>query len=328
MIPTLWVKANARLHLGQLDLNGSCGRIYGGLGLAIDRPYLEVSGQPAQGLEVFGRAGADREVGRAEKIARTYLDHYQLPGAKIVLEKTLPRHSGLGSGTQLALAIGFVLTRLYGLSPSTTELASITDREGSRSGIGVAVFDQGGFIVDGGRKVVEADSASPLYEVPPITVRLPFPENWRIIVAVPEAAFKIFGQTEIDAFRSLPPMSEAVSGHITRQVLMQVLPSLVDRDIVRFGQGVSRIQQELGAYFAPVQKGPYSSDKGAEVAAFFQTEKVCGSGQSSWGPTVYGFVEENRAELLVQAVRDILGPTGEVFAAQGVNQGAQWGWLL
>lgn len=323
-MPTFWVKANARLHLGQLDLNGSLGRIYGGLGLAIDQPHLLLSGKRAQKLEI---TGVEQDVSRARKIAQHYLEHYALPGAKIELQKTLPWHSGLGSGTQLSLAIGFLLTRLYGLSPSTPELASLTDREGSRSGIGVAVFDQGGFIVDGGKiKTNEQSTTESTFYVPPVTVRLPFPENWRIIVAIPKATIKVFGKAEVEAFQSLPPMSEAVSGRITRHLLMQVLPSLLDKDIVNFGQGVTSIQSYLGEYFTPVQNGSFSSDKGAELAEFFVSQGVCGIGQSSWGPTVYGFVEQDRAEQIEQATKLISGPSVEVFTARGSNQGVQWGW--
>ena len=36
------VIAPARLHLGFLDLNGSLGRLFGSIGLAIDRPRTEL----------------------------------------------------------------------------------------------------------------------------------------------------------------------------------------------------------------------------------------------------------------------------------------------
>ena len=42
------VKTPARLHSGLIDLNGDLGRLYGGLGVAIDHPntVLEVEKSP------------------------------------------------------------------------------------------------------------------------------------------------------------------------------------------------------------------------------------------------------------------------------------------
>ena len=58
--------------------------------------------------------------------------------------------SGLGSGTQLALAVGRRSLRCsMSRSPAST-LAARLDR-GARSGIGIGAFEQGGFVIDGGR---------------------------------------------------------------------------------------------------------------------------------------------------------------------------------
>ncbi|NLA04271.1 MAG: hypothetical protein GX881_00980, partial [Firmicutes bacterium] len=144
-----WVRVGARLHLGHLDLNGSMGRYYGGIGLAINQPRLEVLVEKQEGLTLASKY-SDK---RVEIIAQKYIDFYDLPGAKIEILQVIPTHCGLGSGTQLALALGLAITRVYGLHPPPAELARVTDREGSRSGIGVAAFEQGGVLVDGGVRV-------------------------------------------------------------------------------------------------------------------------------------------------------------------------------
>jgi len=326
-MPKCWMKTGARLHLGQLDLNGSLGRLYGGLGLAIDQPQLELTAERENGLYIDS-PGLEED--RVRLIAQQYLDHYCLPGARINLIQSLPSHSGLGSGTQLALALGFVLTRLYGLQPPLLELAELTDREGSRSGIGVAGFEQGGFLVDGGTPVQAGEPSSLTQKrrrhVPPLLTRLPFPEEWAVIIAIPNKEEKMFGSKEEQAFRSLVPMEEQVAGRISRLLLLKLLPGLAEKDLVRFGQAVTEIQEYLGDYFTPVQGGRFATSQGEQVAKYLLSKGAAGVGQSSWGPAVYGFTDDENLAALTKATRDFMGEQGQVWVARGLNRGAAWGW--
>jgi len=68
----------------------------------------------------------------------------------INIEAAIPEHVGLGSGTQMSLAIGSALNAIYNLGLSVRDIAAITER-GLRSGIGIGIFEQGGLVVDGGR---------------------------------------------------------------------------------------------------------------------------------------------------------------------------------
>jgi beta-RFAP synthase len=325
-MPKCWMKTGARLHLGQLDLNGSLGRLYGGLGLAIDQPQLELTAERENGLYIDS-PGLEKD--RVNLIAQQYLDHYSLPGARIKLIQSLPSHCGLGSGTQLALALGFILTRLYGLQPPLPELAELTDREGSRSGIGVAGFEQGGFLVDGG-KPIQAGESSGLTQikrhVPPLLTRLSFPEEWAVIIAIPNKEEKMFGSKEEQAFRSLLPMEEQVAGRICRLLLLKLLPGLAEKDLVRFGQAVTEIQEYLGDYFTPVQGGRFATSQGEQVAKCLLSKGAAGVGQSSWGPAVYGFTDDENLATLTLAARDVMGEQGQVWVARGLNRGAAWGW--
>ncbi|WP_347489828.1 beta-ribofuranosylaminobenzene 5'-phosphate synthase family protein [Desulfoscipio sp. XC116] len=319
---SLWVKVGARLHLGQLDLNGSLGRLYGGLGLAIDQPCLEITAEKKNDLVILG---PEKEKKRLQRLVRKYLDFYGLPGVRLELLESLPMHSGLGSGTQLALAVGFAITRVYGLAPAVTELAVITDREGSRSGIGVAAFEQGGFFIDGGM-CTNIIRQTGLFEVPPILARTPFPEEWAIILALPHKEEEMFGQEEVKAFASLPPMAEEISGMICRLLLMKLLPSLMEKDLVSFGQAVTEIQKRIGSHFTPVQGGIYASKAGADVAAYLLRQGAAGVGQSSWGPTIYAFTSRDKKTDLLEKTRNFLGKRGLVWTASGRNQGVSWGW--
>lgn len=307
--------------MGHLDLNGSLERLYGGLGLAVDQPQLEVVVQKQTDLCILCPTD-ERE--RIEKIACKYLEYYKLPGIKIEVINSLPSHSGLGSGTQLALALGFAITRVYGLETPIAELAVITDREGSRSGIGVAAFEQGGFVVDGGKPI--NSKTDDRFLIPPLLARMPFPEEWAVILALPHKEEKIFGSQEEKAFNSLPPMDEQISATICRLVLMKLLPSLQEKNLLEFGQAVTTIQNYVGNYFAPFQGGKYSSPLGFELEKFLLSQGATGIGQSSWGPTIYAFTTLENSIRLLEHTRSFLGKRGQVWIVKGTNRGASWGW--
>jgi beta-ribofuranosylaminobenzene 5'-phosphate synthase len=49
------VRANARLHLGLLDNNGDLGRLYGSIGLAVDRPKLVLKADKSRSADRASR---------------------------------------------------------------------------------------------------------------------------------------------------------------------------------------------------------------------------------------------------------------------------------
>src|SRR5204863_84188 len=66
--------------------------------------------------------GPDRD--RAEEFARRFLGYHELAtGVRLVIHRTIPPHSGLGSGTQLGLAVARAMAELTGLPVSPVELA-------------------------------------------------------------------------------------------------------------------------------------------------------------------------------------------------------------
>ncbi|HML35270.1 beta-ribofuranosylaminobenzene 5'-phosphate synthase family protein [Sporomusa sphaeroides] len=324
MPSTFWLSTGARLHLGQLDLNGSLGRMYGGIGLALDQPKLELEAWRSAGIEI---EAPDAERKRIEKITLLYLQHYSLPGIAIRVTKTLPAHSGLGSGTQLALALGFAISRVYGLDVPLQELAGVTDRESSRSGLGVATFQQGGFVVDGGKPLnAGCGTGESLYYIPPLVARLAFPQDWRIMLVLPCSPERVSGSMEENKFKALSPMDEEISGRIARLVLMQLLPALAEQNLPAFGHAVTGIQEYLGDYFTPVQGGRFATDEGAWMAKYLLSRDVAGVGQSSWGPTVYAFVHKTEAAALSEAVKQLVDDRTRIWLASGINHGASWGW--
>ncbi len=314
----VFVEAPARLHFGVLDLRGTMGRWFGGIGAAAPAPTLLVSASHADELRVEGE-----ECGRATEFARRLLLHLQeargaatLPGARVRVHRALLAHSGLGSGTQLALAIARALADLHGLDADAPTLARLMGRA-RRSAIGTWTFAGGGLVVEGGRRVGQDESA-------PLLARLPFPPSWRCVVAVPHARAGVSGPAETRAFAELAPPPEGDVERVAYLVLMALLPALVEADIESFGAALSEIQEMTGRWFASAQGGTFAPGPTETLVRRMAQWGARGVGQSSWGPAVYGIVdgEEAGASLAAQ-VREMLGPGGHVYEGPFRSDGAR-----
>lgn len=309
---TIFVEAPARLHFGVLDLRGSRGRWFGGIGAAAPAPTVLLSASPAATLEVEGE---DAE--RARTFARRFLAHHALDrGARIRIDRTLPAHAGLGSGTQLALAVARALAELHAVDKDPAALARATGRA-DRSAIGTWTFDAGGLVVEGGRRRDDD-------HVAPLIARLPFPPAWRCVVAVPRAAPAISGTDEAAAFAALPLPPEREVEHVAHVVLMALLPALADADLATFGAALTEIQATTGRWFAPVQGGTFAPGASETLVRRMAEWGAAGVGQSSWGPAVYGMVDGAAAgEALAARVRAALGTGGNVYEGPFRNEGGR-----
>ncbi|MCD2471959.1 GHMP kinase [Jiella sp. MQZ9-1] len=306
------VSAPARLHLGFLDPGGSLGRRFGGIGLALDAPSTTIAVQRASRDSVAGP--------HAERAAR-HLDTMRralgLRGAyALTIDTAMPAHAGLGSGTQLALAIACALRRLEGCDLAPDQDAALLGR-GNRSGLGTAFITGGGVAVDGGR----GDRDLP----PPLIARLPFPDDWRVILVMDPRQTGVHGQDELDAFAALPPFAESDAARICQLVLLRALPGLGEHDLDAFGAAIAEIQEKVGAHFATAQGGVFSSDTVAAACTWLAANGARGIGQSSWGPTGFAFAPSNDAAeaLVAQLSSQGLAEALEIRVARGRNRGVE-----
>lgn len=285
------IVAPARLHLGFLDMHGGLGRYFGSLGLSLSDIHTDLNMSRAADISATGPC-ADR----ARDCAESMLTHLGIDsGVSIEIKQTIPQHAGLGSGTQMSLAVGTGIARLYDLELTTSEIAAILDR-GNRSGIGIGAFMYGGFIVDGGQ--------SEQSEVPPIISHLDVPEAWRFILVFDTSRQGIDGVAERQAFKQLPDMDERIVADMCRLLLMQVLPAIVEQQCQQFGAAITKIQQLTGEYFADIQGGIYNSPVVESVLTFLLKQGSAGVGQSSWGPTGFAiFSSETDAYQALKQIR-------------------------
>lgn len=299
--------------MGFLDLNGGLGRRFGSLGLALEELAVQVTVCRAATLTVEGP-----QAERAAACARRALDALGLDaGLHVRVEEAIPEHAGLGSGTQLALALGTALARLHGIHWPAREIARALGR-GGRSGIGLGLFDRGGFLVDGGRR---SDQDTP----PSVITRMDFPAAWRLVLIFDRSFQGLHGAEEKAAFARLPTFPEERAGQLCRLALMGALPALAERDLAGFGAAIGAIQAVVGDHFAPAQGGRFASPRVARALAWLGGRGGVGGGQSSWGPTGFALAaSEAAAQDLVRAARLDLAGEGLVFMVCAPrNQGAE-----
>ena len=313
--------APGRLHLGFLDPAGTLGRCYGSLGLAIDGFETQVGLRESSRDEVTAEGAAEQaEIGRATGFLRLLQRHSgRREPLRLVLERVLPAHAGFGSGTQLALAIGRAFAQWHRLDVGTPLLAQWLGR-GKRSGIGIAGFDQGGLLVDGGPG---ADGTTA-----PLLARLPLPDAWRVLVVQDAAIRGLSGADERHAIATLAPLPQPRAAEICHQVLMRVLPGAASADFAAFASGVTRIQQIMGEHFAPAQGGSAftSAAVGRLIGCIAQAGAAPATGQSSWGPTGFAmFASQAAAEAAVHTARaaHAVAPTLALSIVAARNNGAR-----
>ncbi|HEX2449458.1 MAG TPA: GHMP kinase [Methyloceanibacter sp.] len=305
------VTTTARLHFGFLDPSGRGKHPFGSFGLALDRPRTRLTLKPAQAFKVRGVERA-----RAERYLRSIADSCGVQKTyDLHVEEAIPPHAGLGSGTQLALAIGSAFAALEGLSLDPQEIAARLGR-GARSGIGIATFARGGVVLDSGPHQGE---------LPQLVSRLPFPSAWRVLLIFDASARGLAGPNETAAFDQLPDFSESEVAELNRRITKIAMPALAAGNFAAFCDEVGRLQAVMGTYFAPLQGGPYLSAGVSEALEWLRGQGVTGLGQSSWGPTGFAFAaSEAEGQALLRGMR-IQVKRGDLSfeLAQGRNEGAR-----
>jgi len=285
------IETPSRLHFGLIDLNGELGRINGGLGVALNNPGWKIICETTTDTKNKKLESAYKK--RIESLVQLFDKKYNTTSKNVNFQiiQNLPFHVGLGSNTQFTLAIGKLLSKIHSLEISVEDIATSLKRGGT-SGIGVAAFEKGGIILDGGHsfgkgKSTEQFLPSRASKAPPAPVifRNYPPENWTFVICTLKDHRKIFGNKEIKLFMEQCPIPAKEVEKLSRLILMKILPAIVERDLKTFGEGVTQMQTN----FPKFGMEHYNEGLVNELLHSLRSMKeVFGSGISSFGPTVFG----------------------------------------
>jgi beta-RFAP synthase len=316
------VSTPSRLHFGLLRFAATEGPSYGGLGMMVAEPRCRMTLSRAESWQCRGAEDegcqrvleiCERLVAQMRRAATTDALPAERFAARIELETAIPAHRGLGGGTQLALALAAGLRELAGFPPvDAAQIAQLAGR-GRRSAVGTHGFLRGGLLWETGKLPGESLGR--------LAARVSVPENWRIVLAAPRNRTGLSGDSEAAAIASLPEVSRQATARLTALAENEILPAAEAADCRRFGDAVYEYNRLAGECYAPLQGGPYASREIADLVAAIRSYGVAGVGQSSWGPTVFAVVEEQRsADELVRCLAS--RPGLDVQVAVPDNRGA------
>jgi beta-RFAP synthase len=317
------VRASSRLHFGLLKVPSASDalpneRFFGGAGLMIEDPGIDLTVAPAEEWSAVGQ-GAERALAFARQVA------HALPGAtpqplRILLRHCAPEHQGLGTGTQLGLAVARAVTAFHEANLSAVELAHLVGR-GKRSAVGIHGFAAGGFLVEAGKRATEG--------IAPLALRLAFPEAWRIVLVLPPLTAGLHGAAERAAFDEIhcARWDDSLTDRLCRLLVLSLIPALKEGDCEEFGEALHEFNARAGEPFAALQGGTYSHSLVAELIASLRREGVHGVGQSSWGPAVFAVLPDaDDADRVAGKLRkEFALPSNRVVTTKACNHGASSG---
>lgn len=320
-----------RIHLSLIDENGYTGRVDGGIGLMLDRPNVVFEAtNHAEEFKIeahkYYRESIEVINEQASKIFKAY--NINNKNFHFNLKRYYPSHVGLGSKTQLSLAIAIAITKLKNKSVSIQELTKLVQRGGT-SGIGWRGFEKGGFIIDAGHnfgKGKEKESFLPssasITADPALTImRYPIPEHWRFVLVIPNVKKGAYGDEEISIFQSHAPIPKEEVNEVSHQILMKVIPGIINEDLECFGEGLKRIQS-IG--FKKIEIS-LQHDIVKKVLSLFEESGVKAFGMSSFGPSIVGVVEsdEDANKLLKNIQMYLKNVIGHIYICKPNNCGAK-----
>ncbi|HUU77208.1 MAG TPA: beta-ribofuranosylaminobenzene 5'-phosphate synthase family protein [candidate division Zixibacteria bacterium] len=298
------VQTPCRLHFGLIDLNGELGRINGGLGVALQKPFWKIIGSDDTKQN---HSKLDDKIFLAIK----KFDEYFQTDTKefsIQIKEEIPKHVGLGSNTQFLLAIGKILSKLHRINPTIQEIARAVQRGGT-SGIGVAAFEKGGIILDGGHsfgpgKQTDSFLPSSISKAPPPPVIFQYypPKDWYFLLLIPTINLGSHGDEEVKLFYEKCPIPASNIEKLSRLILMKILPAVVENDIKEFGLGLTEMQTKFERFGMERYEVGLSNEILMELR---KHPKVFGSGISSFGPTIFTLTNTvQNAQIILKEIKE------------------------
>ena len=305
---SIQIVSPARLHFGFLDLTKNKQKSFGGIGVTINKFNTIINLKKYHKLVING----DKS-NKVFNLVKKFCKINQIKSNYLInIEKTIPEHIGLGSGTQMALSIGMAINKLNNLNLNILEIGTMLGR-GMRSNIGIGSFIQGGFLIDLGIK----------NKFLPVFKKVNFPNEWKILL-IKSKNKGLHGNKEQKAFKLLQKSNNKIIG-LHYLVLMKMYPSLIKQNFNEFSKCITEMQNYMGKYFNKMQGGKYSSAIISKIINFLKKEKTLGYGQTSWGPTGFAFFSNNdKAKKIKNALEKKFANCNdlEFIICSGKNTGA------
>lgn len=310
-----------------IDLNCSYGRIDGGIGLTLREPNFIIESEKTEnGISIeFHKSIKNVEIieectkkikSSSEKTLAYFKKDF---GFNFKVHSAYSPHSGLGSGTQIALATAKLITETLDISCNAKQLSSIVGRGGT-SGVGTFCFENGGFVIDGGHSLREKSKYLPYSESnaepPQLIGSYKFPKDWKVLVVIPKIYNQVSGDNEVNIFEKFCPIPKNEVEKLSHIILMNMIPFLLEEDIEGFSGCINEIQK-IGFKNVEVNLQP------KEITDLMKYMNDCGAygvGMSSFGPAIYTIFNKNNKDI-VKATKEFISEDSTIFTTKVQNHG-------
>jgi beta-ribofuranosylaminobenzene 5'-phosphate synthase len=272
------VTTGSRLHFGLICSEPAARWRFGGIGVMLRQPAWRLSVTPIAADEDLIEATHDT-CQRIRELLQRIRSRHRMTSLRIEVHHEVSLHTGLGSGTQLDLALSAASELLTHrrLQDDPFQLAQLACRA-ERSAIGTVGFARGGFLVDHG----ESNGESLRRQVD----RFAFPDDWRFVLTHPEDSQGLSGEQERTFFDQRIHMPQKLIEIVEQQVLQEIIPTVRERQFGAFAASLEKYGQTVGTFYAAEQGGVFAHPAMTQLARHLRSAGVSGMAQSSWGPLI------------------------------------------
>jgi beta-RFAP synthase len=315
MLREIVITTGSRLHFGLFAYGHAGRRQFGGIGVMIERPGFVMRAGPAAANELDCGIWRNRVTELLSRLRDAGPAGAAFGALRLEILASPPAHAGLGSGTQLGMAVAKACSILAGERDApAVELARRAGR-GLRSAVGLYGFQQGGLLVEAGKCAAE--------ELSPLVARVDFPAEWRFILVRPQGAAGLAGTEETSGFARLPPMPEALTDRLCRLALTEIVPAAIEANFKAASAAIGEYGRRVGGHFAAVQGGVFADERMRRLAEKMPSN-LRGVSQSSWGPTMFVLCPgaDVAGGVVAELSRDPAAADCEFTIAAPLNRGA------
>jgi beta-ribofuranosylaminobenzene 5'-phosphate synthase len=309
----------ARLHFGLINQSGMLGRCNGGFGISISGITWDIEISHSEALSLAGIDICDEH----KKSIKTLLGkfHKYIGNKSILLNfnSIIKPHCGLGSKTSLLLSVAQLVNHLFGLNLGITELISIVNRGGT-SGVGINLFEGGGFIVDNGHSYEKNQPFLPSSSSSLNPARKIFSLNngFFKVVFVQFSEGKCFGTNENQLFKNNCPVNDDDTKDIVCSLLFQIIPALIENNNVLLQKGMKEIQRKG---FKKVEWGNQNDIENKFLEYWEEKNKESTLCLSSTGPGLFYIGTET--EKAIKTIESFYHKPLEVIVSEINNGGSK-----
>ena len=294
------ITTGSRLHFGLICSELNARWRFGGIGVMLRQPAWRLSVQPTTADEDSIEASDDVCQRIRELLQRIRSRHY-MTSLRMEVHHEVSLHTGLGSGTQLGLALSAASELLTHrrLQEDPFQLAQLACRA-ERSAVGTVGFARGGFLVDHGESSGESQHRQ--------VDRFLFPDDWRFVLTHPENSQGLSGEKERTFFGQRIHMPQTLIEDLEQQVLQEIIPAVRESQFQAFATSLENYGQTVGTFYAAEQGGVFAHPAMTQLANHLRTAGVSGMAQSSWGPLIgIPAGSQEHAEEILRLIPDHIG---------------------